>query len=39
MGRFYNNTGMSSLLGNDSINILAATDTENNSEYIFITRC
>jgi hypothetical protein len=39
MGRFYNNTGISSLLGNDSINILAATNTDNNSEFIFISRC
>jgi hypothetical protein len=30
---------MSSLLGNDSINILAATNTDNNSEYIVITCC
>jgi hypothetical protein len=37
MGRSYNNRGMSSLLGNDSINILAATNTDNNSEYIVIT--
>jgi TM2 domain-containing membrane protein YozV len=35
---FYNNRGMSSLLGNDSANIPAATNTENNSEYIVITR-
>jgi hypothetical protein len=27
MGRFYNNRGMSSLLGNDSVNNLAATNT------------
>jgi hypothetical protein len=39
MGRFYNNGGMSMLLGNDSVNILAATNTDNNSEYIVITRC
>jgi hypothetical protein len=38
MGRFYNNTGMSSLLGNDSVNILPATNTDNNSEYIVIIR-
>jgi hypothetical protein len=29
MGRHYNNRGMSSLLGNDSVNILAATNTHN----------
>jgi hypothetical protein len=34
---FYNR-GMSSLLGNDSVNIPAATNTDNNSEYIVITR-
>jgi hypothetical protein len=39
MGRFYNNRGMSSLLGNDSVNILLATNRDNNSEYIVITRC
>jgi heme-degrading monooxygenase HmoA len=38
MGRFYNNRGLSSLLGNDSVNILATTNTDNNSEYIVITR-
>jgi type IV secretory pathway TraG/TraD family ATPase VirD4 len=38
MGSFYNNRGMSSLLGNDSVNIFAATNTDNNSEYIVITR-
>jgi hypothetical protein len=38
MGSFYNNTGMSSLLGNDSVNILAATNTDNNSGYIVSTR-
>jgi hypothetical protein len=37
MGRFYN-TGMLSLLGNDSVNIFAAMYTDNNSEYIVITR-
>jgi hypothetical protein len=39
LGRFYNNRGMSSLLGNVSVNILPATNTDNNSEYIVITRC
>jgi hypothetical protein len=39
MGRFYNNRGMSSLLGNDPVNILAAKNTENNREYIVINRC
>jgi hypothetical protein len=39
MGRFYNNTGMSSLPGNDYVNILEATNTDNNSEDIVITRC
>jgi hypothetical protein len=39
MGPFYNNRGMSSLLGNDSVNILAATNIDNNSKYIVITRC
>jgi hypothetical protein len=39
MGCFYNNRGMSSLLGNDSVNILAATNTDNSNEYIVITRC
>jgi hypothetical protein len=38
-GRSYNNRGMSSLLGNDSVKILAATNTENNKEYIVIIRC
>jgi hypothetical protein len=38
MGRFYNNRGMSLSLGNDSVNILAATNTDYNSEYIVITR-
>jgi hypothetical protein len=38
MDRFYNHRGMSSLLGNDSLNNLAATNTENNSEYIVISR-
>jgi hypothetical protein len=38
MGHFYNNRGMSSLLGRDSVNILAATNTDNSSEYIVITR-
>jgi hypothetical protein len=37
MGRFYNNREISSLLGNDSVNILAAMYTDNNSEYILIT--
>jgi hypothetical protein len=39
MGRFYKNRGMSSLLGNESVNILAATNTDDNSEYIFTTLC
>jgi hypothetical protein len=34
MGRFYNDRGMPSLLGNDVVNILA----DNNKEYIVITR-
>jgi hypothetical protein len=38
MCRFYKNRGVSSLLGNDSVNILAATNTDNNSEYIAKTR-
>jgi type IV secretory pathway TraG/TraD family ATPase VirD4 len=38
MDRFYKNRGMSTLLGNDSVNILAATNTDNNSEYIAIAR-
>jgi hypothetical protein len=38
MRRFYNNRGMSFLIGNDSVNILAATNTDN-IEYIVITRC
>jgi hypothetical protein len=38
MGRLYNNRGMSSLLSNDSVNILAATNASDNSEYIAITR-
>jgi hypothetical protein len=38
MGRSYNNRGMSSLLGNGSVYILAATNTGDNSEYIIITR-
>jgi hypothetical protein len=33
MGRFYNTRGMSSLLGNDFVNILTETNTDNNSEY------
>jgi hypothetical protein len=37
-GRFYTNRGMSSLLGNDPVNILAETNTDN-TEYIVITRC
>jgi hypothetical protein len=37
MGRFYYNRGMSLLLGNDSVNILVATNTDKNSEYIVIT--
>jgi hypothetical protein len=39
MGRSYNNSGMSSLLGNDSVNILATTNTDNSREYICIIRC
>jgi hypothetical protein len=39
MGRFYNNSGMPSLLGNDSVNLLEATNTENSKEYIVITFC
>jgi hypothetical protein len=39
MGRFYNNRGMSSLLYNDSVGILAVANTDNNDEYIVITRC
>jgi hypothetical protein len=39
MGRFYNNKGMSSLLGKVSVSILVAKNTDNNSEYIIITRC
>jgi hypothetical protein len=31
-------TGMSLLLGNDPVNILAATNTDKNMEYIVITR-
>jgi hypothetical protein len=38
MGLSYNNRGMLSLLGNDSVNILAATNTDNNGEYIVTTR-
>jgi hypothetical protein len=38
MGRFYNHRGMSLLLGNDSVNIHAATNADNNSEYIVIIR-
>jgi hypothetical protein len=38
MGRLYNNRGMSSLLSSDSVNILAATNAGNNSEYIVIIR-
>jgi hypothetical protein len=38
-GRFYNNRGISSLLGNDFVNILSATNTGNNSEYVVITCC
>jgi hypothetical protein len=30
---------MSSLLGNDCVNIVAATNTDNNREYFVITRC
>jgi hypothetical protein len=39
MGRFSNSRGKSSLLGNDSVNIPAATNTDNDREYIVITRC
>jgi hypothetical protein len=39
MGRFYNNTGMSSLLGSESVNIIASTNTDSSNEYIAITRC
>jgi hypothetical protein len=39
MGRFYKNRETSSLLGNDSVNILAAMNTYNIREYIVITRC
>jgi hypothetical protein len=39
MDRLYNNKGMSSLLGNDSVIFLAATNTDNNREYIVINRC
>jgi hypothetical protein len=39
MGRFSKNRGLSSLLSNDALNILAATNTDNNSYYIVITRC
>jgi hypothetical protein len=38
MVRFYNKRGMSSLLSNDSVNFLAATNAGNSSEYIVITR-
>jgi hypothetical protein len=38
MGRFYNNRGMSPLLGNDPVNILAATNTDSNRKYIVVTR-
>jgi hypothetical protein len=38
MGRFYNNGRMSSLLGNDPVNILAETNVDNNMEYSFINR-
>jgi hypothetical protein len=38
MGRFYKNRGMSSLLGNDSVNIPAETNTDNNSEYVTTSR-
>jgi hypothetical protein len=37
-GRFYNKRGMSLLLGNGTVNILAATNTDNNKKYIVITR-
>lgn len=39
MGRFYKKREMSSLLGNDGVNILAAANTVNNGEYIVINRC
>jgi hypothetical protein len=38
MGRLYNNRVMSLKLTNDSVNILAATNAGNSSEYIVITR-
>jgi hypothetical protein len=39
MDRFYINRGISSLVGNDSVGILAAANTANNGEYIVIIRC
>jgi hypothetical protein len=39
MSLFRKNRGMSSLLGNESVNIVAVTNTEDNKEYIVITRC
>jgi hypothetical protein len=36
MDHFYNNRGISSLLGNDSVNLPAATKTDNNREYAII---
>jgi hypothetical protein len=39
MGRLYNNNGMSSLLGNDPVNILAEKNIYKIREYIVIIRC
>jgi hypothetical protein len=38
-GRFYKSSGISSLLGNDPINILTAANMDYNREYIVIIRC
>jgi hypothetical protein len=38
MGCFCNSVKVSSLIGDDSVNILAAASKDNNSEYIAITR-
>jgi hypothetical protein len=37
MGRFYNNREMSSLLGNDSVNILAATNRQQQNCRFYAT--
>jgi hypothetical protein len=38
MSRFYNNRGMSSLLGSDSVNILAAANAGSNRRTIVPTQ-